>query len=196
MIDPRLKPLSEVTLDPAHREIVVGVGEELRIDVNVEETPKGAFAIVLQEGASFTMVTIGEARSDVSIARSIDCVGSNVTVRLLSAVRGCGSAQIALDSHVRVRSNASNCAIDERLIIDDAARSIVRHRVVVDRSVVDSAVSSSVRGMMLGEKSFVRAIPELDVCSNMVKAQHAVALSRPKPESIAYFAAQIGRAHV
>lgn len=190
MIDSRLKPLSEFALDPADQVIVVGVGEELRIDIDVTVTPKASFAITLQERASLTLVTLGEAQDDVSITRSIDCVGSNVSVRLLSALRVTGSANIALDADVRVQADGSNCVIDDRLVIDGFARSVVRHRIVVDRDVCDSAVSSSVRGMMLGESAFIRAIPELDVCSNMIAAKHAVVIARPKPESIAYFAAR------
>lgn len=199
MIDSRLKPLSEVgarrealgaRLESHDRVIMVGAGEELRIDIDVAVTPKASFAIMLQEGASLTLVALGEAREDISIVRSIDCVGSNVSVRLLSALRVTGSANIVLDADVRVRADGSNCAIDDRLVIDDSSRSIVRHRMVVDRDVCDSSVSSSVQGMMLGEKAFIRAIPELDVCSNMIRAKHAVVIARPKPESIAYFAAR------
>lgn len=190
MTDSRLKPLSEVALDPADRVIVVGVGEELRIDIDVAVTPKASFAITLQQGASLTFVTLGEAREDISIVRSIDCVGSNVSVRLLSALLVTESAHIVLDADVRVRADGSNCVIDDRLVADGSSRSIVRHRMVADRDVIDSFVSSSVRGMMLGESAFIRAIPELDVCSNMIRAKHAVAIAHPKPESIAYFAAR------
>lgn len=190
MIDSRLKPLSEVALDPTDRVITVGAGDELRIDIDVAATPKASFAITLQQGASLTFVTLGEAREDISIVRSIDCVGSNVSVRLLSALRVTGSANIVLDTNVRVRADGSNCMIDDRLVADGFSRSVVRHRMTVDRDVCDSFVSSSVRGMMLGEKAFIRAIPELDVCSNMIRAKHAVAIARPKPESVAYFAAR------
>lgn len=190
MIDSRLKPLSEVVPDPADRVIMVGVGEELRIDIDVAATPKASFAITLQQGASLTFVTLGEAREDISIVRSIDCVGSNASVRLLSALRVTGSANIVLDANVRVQAEGSHCVIDDRLVVDDSSRSIVRHRMTVDRDVCDSSVSSLVRGMMLGERAFIRTIPELDVCSNMIRAKHAVVIARPKPESIAYFAAR------
>lgn len=190
MIDSRLKPLSEVVLDHADRTIVVEVGEELRIDIDVTVTPRASFAITLQEGASLTLVTLGEAREDISIVRLIDCVGSNVSVRLLSAIRVIESVNIVLDAEVRVQADASDCVIDDRLVADGSSRSVVRHRMVVDRDVCASAVSSSVRGMMLGNSAFIRAIPELDVCSNTIRAKHAVAIARPKPESIAYFAAR------
>ena len=190
MIDSRLKPLSEVALDPVDRVIVVGAGEELRIDIDVAVTPKASFAITLQQGASLTFVVLGEAREDISIVRSIDCVGSNALVRLLSALRVIGSANIVLDADVRVRADGSNCVIDDRLVADGPSRSVIRHRMIADRDVCASTVSSSVRGMMLGESAFIRAIPELDVYSNMIVAKHAVAIARPKPESIAYFAAR------
>lgn len=199
MIDFRLKPLSEVGarretlgagLEPHDRVILVEAGKELRIDIDVAVTPKVSFAITLLEGASLMLVTLGEAREDISIVRSIDCVGSSASVRLLSALRVTGSANIVLDADVRVRADGSNCVIDDRLVADGCSRSIVRHRMVVERDVSASVVSSSVRGMMLGEKAFIRVIPELDVCSNMIRAKHAVAIARPKPESIAYFAAR------
>ena len=66
----------------------------------------------------------------------------------------------------------------------------MRQRVIVDPEIVDATVATSIRGMLLGDSARIRAIPELHIASNAVKAKHTVAISRPSRAMTAYFASR------
>ncbi len=190
MIDSSLKPLSEITIDAFDEIIVVEEGENVRIDVDLAIINHKLYKVTVKERANFTMTIIGEAKNDVTIRRVIDCVGEHSSIKISSAIKGVNEAKIAIDSFVNVKSNNVECVVDEKIIVNNGAKAVIRMRVIGDRDLIDSSISCSIKGMILGEKASIRAIPELDILSNKIKAKHAVAIARPRRAIIDYFASR------
>jgi Fe-S cluster assembly scaffold protein SufB len=185
------KPLSEIQLVNAATHIFnLAVGEEQRISIDVSVASFIYLRATLADHSLLTVVLLGEAVGDVSIVRVVDSMGVGASIRFASAIRVCGDAKMSLDAQVQVSSSNARCEIDDRIVGDGSSRSIIRHCVVVDRAVERSVISTTIRGMILGERSSIRAIPELDIQSNTVQAKHAVTIARPRKEVFAYFASR------
>ena len=189
MIDEREKPLSEIRVDRIASQVLhLAEGEDLRVPLDVSAGGSFLIRATLAERSSLTILALGEVRGEISIVRMIDEAGAGSSIRFLSAIRVCEGAKVTLDSDIRVSSSDVRCEIDDRLVAEDGSRSIVRHRVVVEKDVARSAVSTAIRGMISGEEGSIRAIPELDIRSNTVQAKHAVSITLPQKETLAYFA--------
>ncbi len=190
MLDDSLKPLSEITIDMFDEIIVVEEGENLRIDIDLAIINHKLYKVTVKEKASFMMTIIGVAKNDVTIRRVIDCVGEYSSIKISSAIKGINEAKIAIDSIVNVKSNNVECVIDEKIIVNNASKSVVRMHVTADYGLYATSINCSIKGMILGEKASIRAIPELSILSNQVKAKHVVAIARPRREIIDYFASR------
>lgn len=188
MIDEREKPLSEVASSFAEQIFVVAAGSEQY--VRIDPSKSSSFSARVEAGGMLSMIVAGAVDRDVLITRSIELVGVGARVELLAACMIAPGVTFRCDDDVRVSANCTKCTIDDRCVAQDRAKAIVRQRVVVDSSIVDATVETSIRGMLLGDGARIRAIPELHIASNAVRAKHAVAISRPTRAMTAYFASR------
>lgn len=188
MIDERDKPLSEVAPMIAEQVFVVAAGSEQHVEIDPSKS--ASISVRVETGGILSMIVAGAIDTDVSIARRIELVGKGAKVELLAACMIAPGVTFRCDDDVRVSANGAECRIDDRCVAQDQAKAIVRQRVVVDSSIVDAVVETSMRGMLLGDGARIRAIPELHIASNAVRAKHAVAISRPTRAMTAYFASR------
>lgn len=147
-----------------------------------------SIAVRVHAGASLSIFVVGDLESDCVIDRAVTAIGDSASIELSSSIRMKGNARCEISDDVDISGNDSRCIIDNRVVAEDAARAIVRERVVVHQSVNSGNISTTIRGMLMGESASIRAIPELDIATNMVKAKHAVSISRPSTSALAYCA--------
>ncbi len=188
MIDEREKPLSEVAPMIAEQVFVVAAGTEQRVQIDPSKSV--SISARVEAGGMLSMIVAGAVDTDVSITRSIELVGKGAKVELLSACMIAPGVTFRCDDDVRVSADGAECRIDDRCVAQNKSKAIVRQRVVVDDSITDAVVETSIRGMLLGDGARIRAIPELHIASNAVRAKHAVAISRPTRAMTAYFASR------
>lgn len=186
MIDEREKPLSEIVPSIAEQIFCVAAGAEQRIQIDPSKS--ASISARVEAGGMLSMIVAGVIDTDVSITRSIELVGKGAKVELLAACMVAPGVTFRCDDDVRVSADGAECRIDDRCVAQDRSKAIVRQRVVVEPSIVDATVETSMRGMLLGDGARIRAIPELHIASNAVRAKHAVAISRPTRAMTAYFA--------
>ncbi len=188
MIDAREKPLSESVPSIAEQVFVVAAGSEQR--VQIDPSKSSSISARVEAGGMLSMIVAGAIGVDVSISRSIELVGKGAKVELLAACMIAPGVTFRCDDDVRVSANCTKCTIDDRCVAQDGSKAIIRQRVIVDSKIVDATVETSMRGMLLGDGARIRAIPELHIASNAVRAKHAVAISRPTRAMTAYFASR------
>lgn len=188
MIDEREKPLSEIVPSIAEQIFCVAAGTEQR--VRIDPSKSTSISARVEAGGMLLMIVAGAVDTDVSITRSIELVGKGARAELLAACMIAPGVTFRCDDDVRVSADGTECRIDDRCVAQDKSKAIVRQRVVVDPSIVDATVETSMRGMLLGDGARIRAIPELHIASNAVRAKHAVAISRPTRAMTAYFASR------
>ncbi|MFA6017797.1 MAG: SufD family Fe-S cluster assembly protein [Patescibacteria group bacterium] len=187
MIDEREKPLSEVALRSG-ADIVISVPARSSRKVEVDISQSVSISARVEAGAILSMVLVGEVISDISIVRNVEIVGSGARVELFTACTVAPNVTFRCDDDVHISADGATCIIDDRCVTQDRSNAIIRQRVVVDSLVADGVVETSVRGMLLGDKSRIRVIPELHIASNAIRAKHRVAVARPSKAIIAYFA--------
>jgi hypothetical protein len=188
MIDEREKPLSEMTPSVAGQMFVVSAGTEKRM--RIDPSKSASVSARVEAGGMLSIIIAGAINEDITITRRIDLVGKGAKVELLAACAIAPGVTFRCDDDVRVSADGTECRIDDRCVAQDCSKVIVRQRVVVDEGIVDATIETSVRGMLLGSGARIRAIPELHIVSNAVKAKHAVAISRPSRATTAYFASR------
>ncbi len=188
MIDEREKPLSEVTPMIAKQVFVVLAGTEQR--VQIDPSMSTSISARVEAGGMLSVIIAGVVNEDISITRRVELVGRDAKVELLAACMIAPGVTFRCDDDVRVRASGTTCTIDDRCVAQGESKAIVRQRVVVDQDIVDATIETSVRGMLLGDGARIRAIPELHIASNLVRAKHAVAISRPSLAMTAYFASR------
>lgn len=186
-------PLSESAINLNNRD-----GFVLDVDVlanttathQIDVTRHSKISIVarLHANASLFILIIGDVESECVIDRSIELIGDGASVSLISLLRTKGASQCDISDDVHILSSKTKCIIDNRVVSEDSSRAVVRERVVVNQSVNSGEVSTSIRGMMMGDASSIRAIPELDIASNFVTAKHAVSIARPSESMVSYCA--------
>lgn len=189
MIDEREKPLSEgnesMMIDGV---LCVAAGETQRVQIDVSTS--SSFSVRVDAGGTLLMIIAGAIDTDVSIMRRVELVGVGAKVELLAACKIAPGVTFRCDDDVRVSANGAECIIDDRCVALDGSKAIVRQCVVVDPEIIEATVETSVRGMLLGDGARIRAIPELHIASNMVRAKHGVSISRPTQAMTAYFASR------
>lgn len=187
------KPLSESAIAPN-----IGAGFVLDIDVLPGTTvshhidaslhPTISIVVRVHRDASLFIIVVGDISGECTIDRSIDIIGGNARVELRSLIRSSADARCSVSDDVHVKGSDAFCTIDNRIVAHDASRSIIRERVMVDQRVAGGEVSTAIRGMLLGDSASIRAIPELDIASNTIKARHAVSIARPSESMVSYCA--------
>ncbi len=140
--------------------------------------------------ASLSIFVIGDVTSNCVIDRAISVIGDSASIELSSSIRTKGNVRCDISDDVNVAANNSRCVIDNRVVAHDISRAVIRERVVVHQSVNSGNIATAIRGMLIGESASVRAIPELDIATNMVSAKHAVSIARPSASALAYCASR------
>lgn len=187
MMDEREKPLSEIALRSG-ADIVINVPARSSRKVEVDISQSVSISARVEAGARLSMILVGEVASDISIVRSVEIVGRGARVELFTACTVAPNMTFRCDSDIHVSADGATCIIDDRCVTQDQSKTIIRQRVVVDPLIADGVVETSTRGMLLGDKSRIRVIPELHIASNAVRAKHRVTIARPSKAVIAYFA--------
>lgn len=188
MIDEREKPLSEIVPSTAEQVLVVAAGSEQRVEIDPSKSI--LISARVETGGMLSMIIAGAVDTDVLITRRIALVGTGAKVELLAACMIAPGVTFRCDDDIRVSTDGAECRIDDRCVALDQSKAIIRQRVEVDASITGAIVETSVRGMLLGDGARIRAIPELHIASNAVRAKHAVAISRPSRTMTAYFASR------
>ena len=188
MIDEREKPLSEIVPSIAEQIFTVAAGLEQRI--RIDSSKSISISARVEAGGTLSMIVAGAIDKDISIVRRIELIGEGAKVELLAACLISPGVTFRCDDDVQVSADGAECRIDDRCVAQDRSKAIVRQRVIVDPEIVDATVATSIRGMLLGDSARIRAIPELHIASNAVKAKHTVAISRPSRAMTAYFASR------
>jgi len=187
MMDEREKPLSEITLR-SEVDVVIDVVAKSSKKIEIDLTRSSSISARVGEGASLSIVLAGEVTSDISIVRNIDLVGRGARIELLTACIVAPDVTFRCDDSVHVSADSTECIIDDRCVVQDQSQAIIRQLVTVDASVIDGVIETSICGVLLGDESRIRAIPELHIASNAVRAKHRVVIARPSKAMMAYFA--------
>jgi len=187
------KPLSESPIiHSASADFVLDIdvkeGTSISYCIEIASHSSISIAARVHAGASLSILIIGDVQKECVIDRAISVIGDNALVELSSSIRTIGTARCDISDDVDIAANDSRCIIDNRMVAHDSSRSSIRERVVVNRMVNSGNISTAIRGMLLGEGSSIRAIPELDIATNSVTAKHAVSISRPSKSALAYCA--------
>lgn len=195
MITPNEKPLSELPIASLSIadfvldiDVLSGMNISHRIDVGSHTSI--SIAARVHAGGSLSIFIVGDVERDCFIDRVISIIGDSASIELLSSIRTRGNARCDVADDVHIAANDSRCNIDNRVVAHDASRAVIRERVVVHQSVNGGNISTTIRGMLFGEAASVRAIPELDIATNMVNAKHAVTIARPSALALAYCASR------
>ncbi len=195
MIAPNEKPLSESPIIPsAISDFVLDIDVLSGTSVShcIDLTSRSSISIVarVHDNASLSIFIVGDLESDCVIDRAISVIGGFASVELSSSIRTRGCTRCNISDDVDIRANGSRCVIDNRVVAYDASHSVIRERVVVHQLVNSGNISTAIHGMLIGESASVRAIPELDIATNMVSAKHAVRITRPSVSALAYCASR------
>ncbi len=187
------KPLSEspiIHLRSADFVLNIDVFAGAMISHRIDAARYSSISIMarVHADASLSIFITGDVESDCTIDRSIFITGDAASVELSSSIRTIGNSRCNISDDVHLASNNSRCIIDNRVVAYDSSRAVIRERVIVNQMVSDGSISTAIRGMLVGENTSVRAIPELDIASNAVRAKHAVSISRPSKSALAYCA--------
>lgn len=195
MVHDHEKPLSETPIAQSSIsdfvldiDVLSGMNISHRIDVASHSSI--SINARVHAGASLSIFVIGDVERDCVIDRAISVIGDSASIELSSSIRTKGNARCDISDDVNVVANDSRCVVDNRVVAYDASRAVIRERVVVHQSVNSGNIATTIRGMLLGESSSVRAIPELDIATNMVSAKHAVSIARPSAAALAYCASR------
>ncbi|MEK7632344.1 MAG: SufD family Fe-S cluster assembly protein [Patescibacteria group bacterium] len=178
-------PTSDFVLDI---DVLSGMSVSHRIDVGLHSSI--SIAARVHANASLSIFVIGDVASDCVIDRAISVIGDSASIELSSSIRTKGNTRCAISDDVDIAANDSRCVIDNRVVAHDASRAVIRERVVVHQSVNSGSIATTIRGMLIGESASIRAIPELDIATNMVSAKHAVSIARPSALALAYCASR------
>lgn len=178
-------PIGDFILDI---DVLSGMNVSHRIDVGIHSSI--SIRARVHAGASLSIFIVGDLESDCVIDRVISVIGDAASIELSSSIRTKGDVRCDISDDVNIAANNSRCVIDNRVVAHDASRAVIRERVVVHQSVNSGNVSTTIRGMLIGESASVRAIPELDIATNMVSAKHAVSIARPSASALAYCASR------
>lgn len=169
-------------------DVLSGMNVSHRIDVGSHTSI--SITARVHAGGSLSVFIVGDVEHNCVIDRAVSIIGDSASIELSSSIRTKGNARCNIADDVDVVANDSRCIIDNRVVAHDASRTVIRERVVVHQSVSSGNVSTTIRGMLIGETSSVRAIPELDIATNMVSAKHAVSIARPSALALAYCASR------
>ncbi len=169
-------------------DVLSGMSVSHRIDVGLHSSI--SIAARVHAGASLSIVIVGDVESDCIIDRAISVIGDSASIELSSSIRTRGNVRCDISDDIDVVANDSRCIIDNRVVAHDASRAVIRERVVVHQAVNSGSIATTIRGMLIGESASVRAIPELDIATNMVSAKHAVSIARPSAQALAYCASR------
>lgn len=169
-------------------DVLSGMSVSHRIDVGSRSSI--SIAARVYAGASLSIFIVGDIEHDCVIDRAVLIIGDSASIELSSSIRTKGDARCDIADDVDVGAHDSRCVIDNRVVGHDASRAVIRERVVVHQSVNSGSISTSIRGILIGESASIRAIPELDIATNMVSAKHAVSIARPSALALAYCASR------
>lgn len=168
----------------------IDVEEGTSISHQIDVASCSSISIVgrVHAGASLSVLIIGDVKNYCVIDRAISIIGDSASIELTSSIRTIGNSRCDISDDVDIAANDSRCIIDNRVVAHDSSRSTIRERVVARRLVNSGNISTAIRGILIGESSSIRAIPELDIATNAVTAKHAVSISRPSKTALAYCA--------
>lgn len=193
MIASHEKPLSESIIDLNNREgfvLDIDVAANTTVTHQIDAAVHSRISITakVHTNASLFILIEGDITEQCTIDRSVELIGDGASISLIALMRTKGTSRCDISDDVQILSSKTKCLIDNRVVSEDASRAVVRERVVVNHSVNSGEVSTSIRGMMMGDASSIRAIPELDIASNLVTAKHAVSIARPSESMVSYAA--------
>ncbi len=195
MVLDRAKPLSESSIIPSAISdfvLVIDVLSGTSVSHRIDLESRSSISIVarVHDNASLSIFIVGDLESDCVIDRAVSVIGDSASVELLSSIRSQGNVRCHISDDVNIAADDSRCVIDNRIVAHGSSRAVVRERVTVRQSVNSGSIATTIRGMLLGESASIRAIPELDIATNMVNAKHAVSIARPSASALAYCASR------
>lgn len=183
MIDVHKKPLSETSIAPIE---IFHVEKNQQQQVVLDLSHDSSIFAQVSDGASLTVIAVGEINASVSLVRSAE-LGLGASIHFLLACRILSQGKLQCDDNVHLVQNSAECILDDRCVIEEGGEGIVRQCVYVSKETSGCMVQSNIRGMLFGSAK-MNAIPELHIATSRVRAKHSVTIARPSPMVLAYFA--------
>lgn len=183
MIDVRKKPLSETSIVPTE---IFHVEKNQQQQVVLDLSHDSSIFARVADGASLTILAVGEVASSVSLVRSAE-LGVGASIHLLLACRILSQGKLQCDDNVHLVQNNAECILDDRYVVEEGGEGVIRQCVYVAKETSGCMVQSNIRGMLFGSAK-MHAIPELHIATSRVRAKHGVTIARPSPVVLAYFA--------
>lgn len=186
-------PLSE---SPVLSSDLIGVlpGEErtitLAVDVAPDQEQRISLTAEVASGGRFVCVITGSCRGRLTIERQARLIGEGAAIVYSTALDVGGDARLSVSDDVVAFAAAAEMDIVARHVVRDVARAEVRSRLVLMPEAARSKAFARAEQLLLGEKPFAGAIPELDIRVDDVSCGHAASVSRPKSSDRFYLASR------
>ena len=174
--------------------VVLAAGEErsvvLPVDVAAGEERRIALAFSLPARARLTIVVVGSCQGLLIVERTVRLLGADAAAVLTTAIDVTASGRIAVVDDVTVCAPRGKATVGVRHVVRDAARSEVRSRLTLMPEAHGTQAFARAEQMLLGERPFAGAIPELDIRVDDVACGHAAWVARPRERDRFYLTAR------
>lgn len=153
--------------------------------------PKGARLIVLhkvrvEEAGSWQMALCVRGEGEVLVRRALDVSGVGASAEVVCAGVLNESGHISVADEIFCLAPKARVQVRTKIVLNDAARSEARARIVVDSVAEQTTAHERLDHMLFGERATAVAIPELEVQTDNVTCGHGATTSRPGEKETFY----------
>jgi Fe-S cluster assembly protein SufD len=159
--------------------------------IRIFEVPEGArlsifHKVRLAPGAKWQNVICIRGKGEVRIRRAIEVFGEGAEVQLACLAVMEQSGRISVSDEIFSRAAKTKNQLRTKIVLNEAARSEVRGRIVVNEYSVQSVSHERLDHLLFGDKTSAVAIPELEVKTDDVQCGHGATTSRPGEDELFY----------
>lgn len=187
---------------------VIGKGERraISLDIHLREgsagrmirtfdVPEGArlnifHRVRIDEGARWQNVVCVRGQGSITIRRVVEVFGQGGEARLACLGVMDKSGRISVSDEIFSHAPQTKNDMRTKIVLNEAAHSEVRGRIVVDRHSAHSTSFERLDHLLLGHQTSAVAIPELLVETDDVKCGHGATTSRPREPELFYLASR------
>ncbi|MCR4312268.1 MAG: SufD family Fe-S cluster assembly protein [Candidatus Uhrbacteria bacterium] len=160
----------------------------------VLEVPEGAElmlegAFELAPGADVEQLVMIRGAGKVTL-RQVANVERDARLMKRIVIDGRDGAVCIIDDATYLRGPCAKAEMVCRGVLRDAARSTVRGRIVIERGASGASADMQLHHLLLGERAYAAAVPELSVHVDDVTCRHAASITRPNDAALAYLASR------
>lgn len=189
-------PVGRIVLaEHAQKTVLYSAKKKSRLSLDlIIETARGAELVVegvldVEEGATVAQVVVIRGEGKVTLRQAVR-IHRDGELRRTVMIDGAGDANVAIDDDIVLAEPGARCVVDVRGVLRDSARSTARGRIVIERAAVRATANMQLHHLLLGEKAFASAVPELAVHVDDVSCRHAASISRPPSKAMNYLASR------